>query len=100
MLDGDLSTGCMQVKVDEFFGVVSCSPWRVWLDSPSQPESQLRAQGILTSPRRCVSSYSLGHSSCRQGIEGQRGQINGAGSGKCCGVLFTQRAIRVGTGLR
>ena len=45
MLEGDLSTGCMQVKVDEFSGVVSCSPWRVWLDSPSQPESQLRAQG-------------------------------------------------------
>jgi len=57
MLDGDLSTGCMQVKVDEFFGVVSCSPWRVWLDSPFQPESQLRAQGMLNSEKACLQLF-------------------------------------------
>jgi len=74
MLEGDLSTG-WQVKVDEFFGVFGCSLWRVWLDSPSQPENQLRAEGLLPSPRKRVSDIPWGIFLCRQEIEIQPGQI-------------------------
>jgi len=74
MLEGDLGTG-WQVKVDEFFGAFSCSLWRAWLDSPSQPENQLRAEGELPSPKRRVSDIPWGIFLCRQGIQRRPGQI-------------------------